>query len=95
LEKETFVKSDGGSYESVFTMAMTVVGVAVVYPVEAWAQSDQFALQSNLDHVWTMIAAGLVFFMQAGFLFLESGLVRSKIPSTSPRRTLPTLSFPR
>jgi Amt family ammonium transporter len=60
------------------TMAMTVVGVAVVYPVEAWAQSDQFALQSNLDHVWTMIAAGLVFFMQAGFLFLESGLVRSK-----------------
>lgn len=39
---------------------------------------SRFALQSNLDHVWTMTAAGLVFFMQAGFLLLESGLVRSK-----------------
>ena len=39
---------------------------------------SRFALQSNLDHVWTMTAAGLVFFMQVGFLLLESGLVRSK-----------------
>ncbi len=46
---------------------------------EAYAAAEaRFALQSNLDHVWTMIAAGLVFFMQAGFLFLEAGLVRSK-----------------
>lgn len=44
----------------------------------AYASVERFALQSNLDHVWTMIAAGLVFFMQAGFLLLESGLVRSK-----------------
>ncbi|MBT5229556.1 MAG: ammonium transporter [Methylococcales bacterium] len=34
--------------------------------------------QNNLNHVWTMIAACLVFFMQAGFLFLEAGMVRSK-----------------
>ncbi len=46
---------------------------------EAYAAAEaRFALQSNLDHVWTMIAAGLVFLMQAGFLFLEAGLVRSK-----------------
>jgi Amt family ammonium transporter len=44
----------------------------------AHASAERFALQSNLDHVWTMIAAGLVFFMQAGFLLLESGFVRSK-----------------
>ncbi len=44
----------------------------------AQAADARFALQSNLDHVWTMIAAGLVFMMQAGFLFLEAGLVRSK-----------------
>lgn len=35
-------------------------------------------IQTNLDHVWTMIAAALVFFMQAGFLLLEAGMVRSK-----------------
>ncbi len=44
----------------------------------AFAQTQQFALQTNLDHVWTMTAAGLVFFMQAGFLLLEAGHVRSK-----------------
>jgi Amt family ammonium transporter len=34
--------------------------------------------QTNLNHVWTMVAACLVFLMQGGFLFLEAGLVRSK-----------------
>ncbi|MFK7762161.1 MAG: ammonium transporter [Roseobacter sp.] len=42
------------------------------------ADTEKFALQSNLDHVWTMTAAGLVFMMQAGFLLLEAGHVRSK-----------------
>ncbi len=51
---------------------------AQVLVAEAQAADAKFALQSNLDHVWTMIAAGLVFMMQAGFLFLEAGLVRSK-----------------
>ncbi len=43
-----------------------------------WAMTDAETIQSNLDHVWTMTAAALVFFMQAGFLLLEAGLVRSK-----------------
>ncbi len=34
--------------------------------------------QGNIDHVWTMVAAALVLFMQCGFLLLEAGLVRSK-----------------
>ncbi|WP_417832123.1 ammonium transporter [Terasakiella sp.] len=34
--------------------------------------------QLNIDHIWTMMAACLVFFMQGGFLLLEAGLVRSK-----------------
>ena len=45
---------------------------------QAAEETPRFALQNNLDHVWTMTAAGLVFFMQAGFLLLESGLVRAK-----------------
>ena len=43
------------------------------------------ALQSNIEaqlinsnHIWTMICAALVLFMQVGFLFLEAGAVRSK-----------------
>lgn len=34
--------------------------------------------QTNSDHIWTMIAAFIVFLMQGGFLLLEAGLVRSK-----------------
>ena len=54
---------------------------AAAFILFAWpanAATSQFALQSNLDHVWTMTAAALVFFMQAGFLLLEAGQVRSK-----------------
>ena len=36
------------------------------------------AQQNNSNHIWTMIAAALVAFMQGGFLLLESGMVRSK-----------------
>ena len=35
-------------------------------------------LQGNMNLLWVAICAGLVFFMQAGFAMLESGMVRSK-----------------
>ena len=35
-------------------------------------------LQGNLNYVWTLIAACLVFFMQAGFAMVESGFTRAK-----------------
>lgn len=35
-------------------------------------------LQNNLNTVWIVAAAGLVFFMQAGFALLESGASRAK-----------------
>ncbi len=31
-----------------------------------------------VDHMWTLLAAFLVFMMQAGFSILESGMVRMK-----------------
>jgi Amt family ammonium transporter len=34
--------------------------------------------QTNLNYVWTIIAAALVFFMQAGFALLEAGFSRAK-----------------
>ncbi len=35
-------------------------------------------VQTNLDYVWTLIAAALVFFMQAGFAMVEAGFTRAK-----------------
>ena len=39
---------------------------------------DISAVQRNLDIVWTVIAAMLVFFMQAGFAMVETGFTRAK-----------------
>ena len=36
------------------------------------------ATQTNLNYVWTIIAAAMVFFMQAGFALLETGFTRAK-----------------
>lgn len=36
------------------------------------------SLTANLDMLWVLVATALVLFMQAGFCFLEVGLVRSK-----------------
>lgn len=35
-------------------------------------------IQTNLNFMWVLMAAALVFFMQAGFMALESGLARAK-----------------
>ncbi len=35
-------------------------------------------VQTNADYVWTLIAAALVFFMQAGFALVEAGFTRAK-----------------
>lgn len=59
-------------------LAVPLVLLVSSFPAWAAGEAPRFALQSNLDHVWTMTAAAMVFFMQAGFLLLESGLVRSK-----------------
>ena len=40
----------------------------------AWAAEDA----KVMDLLWVVLAAGLVFFMQAGFTMFESGLVRAK-----------------
>jgi len=36
------------------------------------------AVQTNLNYVWTLVAAFLVFFMQAGFALVEAGFTRAK-----------------
>ena len=36
------------------------------------------AVQTNVNYVWTLVAAALVFFMQAGFAMVECGFTRAK-----------------
>lgn len=48
-----------------------------VFTRSAAAQSEQPEVNA-LDTVWVLVSAFLVFFMQAGFGFLEAGFVRSK-----------------
>ena len=35
-------------------------------------------LRQLVDYLWVVVAAALVFFMQAGFSMVESGLTRTK-----------------
>ena len=51
----------------------------LLVPMVALAQdATPDAVQTNLDYVWTLVAAALVFLMQAGFALLETGLTRAK-----------------
>ena len=47
-------------------------------------------LQGNMNLLWVAICAALVFFMQAGFAMLESGMVRSKNSINVIMKTTPT-----
>ena len=47
----------------------------------AWAQDDAITaeqVQTHANILWTLVAACLVFWMQAGFAFVESGFTRAK-----------------
>lgn len=45
---------------------------------DVFAQDASETVQNNLNFVWTLAAAVLVFFMQAGFALLETGFTRAK-----------------
>ena len=60
---------------------MLIVGVTLLFPAVAFAQDDvptMEELAKSINTMWVLIAGFLVFFMQAGFGFLEAGFVRSK-----------------
>ena len=67
---------------------LLLAGVLLIFPLVAWA-ADEIptiggnadaikAVQTNADYVWTLVAAALVFFMQAGFAMVETGFTRAK-----------------
>jgi len=64
-----------------FLMIMTTVSIAVAGDEPPTPLTNKEAIQlvqTNADYIWTLIAAALVFFMQAGFSLVESGFTRAK-----------------
>lgn len=55
-----------------------IAGVTGAFAAEPVALQEEASTQENLDYVWTILAAILVFFMQPGFALLETGFTRSK-----------------
>lgn len=56
------------------------IALVLAYSAPLWAEGELTAadVQRNADFVWTLIAAFLVFFMQAGFATVEAGFTRAK-----------------
>ena len=60
-----------------FSSLFFLCALALFVPSSAWA-SDLSGLDRHIDMTWVMASSALVMFMQAGFLLLEAGMVRSK-----------------
>ncbi len=62
-----------------FLLLCTAAGLALA--TAALAEDTPLTaetVQTNLNYVWTLVAAFLVFFMQAGFAMVEAGFTRAK-----------------
>ena len=78
------VARSGGGLAFVFLMLMAVPGLVpgafaedVALTVETNAEAIA-TVQTHADFLWTLIAACMVFLMQAGFTLVETGLTRAK-----------------
>ena len=68
------------------TLGLTFAGVLTFSQISAWAEDgsglahlgDIESLQAKLNYLWVLVAAALVFIMQAGFMCVESGLATAK-----------------
>lgn len=58
-------------------LTVTLAAQDAAPTVESNAEAIK-TVQTNSDYVWTLVAAFLVFFMQAGFAMVETGLTRAK-----------------
>ncbi|OEU77615.1 MAG: ammonium transporter [Desulfuromonadales bacterium C00003107] len=60
---------------------LVIAGLLLAIPALGLAEEAAISaadVQNNLNFVWTMIAAFMVFIMQAGFAMVESGFTRAK-----------------
>jgi Amt family ammonium transporter len=68
---------------TILLLLLTILGVASAWagdePPTALSNKEAIELvQSHADYLWTLVAAALVFFMQAGFALVECGFTRAK-----------------
>ena len=64
-----------------FLMILTTISIAVAGDEAPTALTNKEAIdlvQTHANYVWTLVAAALVFFMQAGFALVETGFTRAK-----------------
>jgi len=64
-----------GQLSGLFAGTVLTWGQGVAH---ASATLEPVALSASIDLLWLVVAGALVFFMQAGFAFLESGMARAK-----------------
>ena len=62
-------------YGNCYLYQLFLIVACLSFSPAALANTD---IQPTLDIIWVATATGLVFFMQAGFTMLESGMVRAK-----------------
>ncbi|MHC5017844.1 MAG: ammonium transporter [Planctomycetota bacterium] len=63
---------------AVLLLLFVVMEEAAVDPLTAAIDAAKEEMQTNINIVWTCVAAFLVFFMQAGFAMVEAGFTRAK-----------------
>jgi Amt family ammonium transporter len=64
-------------------VVLNVIGFGIAWageeaPTSVTNKTAIDLVQTHADYVWTLVAAALVFFMQAGFAMVESGFTRAK-----------------
>lgn len=62
----------------ILILTFLTAGITSAFAANSSLLQDAAEIQNNLNYVWTVMAAVLVFFMQAGFALLETGFTRSK-----------------
>ncbi len=63
---------------ALFVLVAPIMAGAAEEPAASAVDVAKDELQTNINIVWTCIAAFLVFFMQAGFAMVETGFTRAK-----------------
>ena len=67
----------------ILALLLTVINLSMAWAGDGAAtpESNKAAIdlvQAHADYLWTLVAAALVFFMQAGFALVEAGFTRAK-----------------
>ncbi|HEX2673503.1 MAG TPA: hypothetical protein VHM25_21625, partial [Polyangiaceae bacterium] len=80
---ETFGSSGvamlGGKVLGAALLMLIVMGIPAYFGAKAWADDAPLPPYVNpINTMWVCITAFLVFFMQAGFMFLEAGFARTR-----------------